>query len=98
MGGHIRKMLIVKIHYGLGNQLFQYALSRSLSLRKKADILLDTTFFKTNVVITYPRVYQLDQFNIEEQVATLEEVERFVGPSFLERRIRGIRNSFFGIL
>ena len=34
-------MVTVRILGGLGNQLFQYALGRCLSLKKKEDLLLD---------------------------------------------------------
>jgi Glycosyl transferase family 11 len=85
-------MLIVKIHYGLGNQLFQYALARSLASRKKVDYRLDTTFYSTNVFTDHPRIYQLDRFNIREQLAGREEIERYTHPSFLQRRWRNLES------
>ncbi len=87
-------MVIVKVHYGLGNQLFQYALAKSLSLRNGWDFRLDTGFFKTDILVDHPRVYQLDRFNIEERIASPDEVESFTKPSFLKRRWRSMTNRF----
>jgi len=83
-------MLIIKVHYGLGNQLFQYALARSLSIRKKADFRLDVSFFSTDVFTGHPRVYQLDRFNIKEQLAGPDEIGRYTQPSFLKRGWRAL--------
>jgi hypothetical protein len=84
-------MLFVKIHYGLGNQLFQYALARSLSLRKGTSFALDTTFYngrqddKEN-----PRIYHLDQFNILDNIADSSRLATFTAPGFLQRRWRNV--------
>ena len=39
-------MIISKINGGLGNQMFQYAAGRAMSLQMKSKLLLDTSFFK----------------------------------------------------
>lgn len=41
-------MIIVKTYGGIGNQLFQYAAGRALSLRKKTTLLLDQSSFINN--------------------------------------------------
>ncbi|HWK05465.1 MAG TPA: alpha-1,2-fucosyltransferase [Puia sp.] len=87
-------MLIVKIHYGLGNQLFQYAFARSLSLRKNTNFRLDISFFETDTFDRHPRVYQLNQFNIQEKIASGEEIKEFLNPSMLKRRWRSVANRF----
>jgi hypothetical protein len=87
-------VIIVKLHYGLGNQLFQYALARSLSIRKNVDFRLDKHFFSTNLLSDHPRIYQLDQFNILEQFAEHHEVQRFTEANFLLRRWRTQENRF----
>ncbi|WP_238710734.1 alpha-1,2-fucosyltransferase [Oceanipulchritudo coccoides] len=52
---------------GLGNQLFQYAFARSLSLRSGAKLILDTgTFFKIDH--RYKRQYALDAFTCDSSV------------------------------
>jgi hypothetical protein len=85
-------MLIIKIHYGLGNQLFQYAFARALAIKVGIDFSLDISFFsEISVNPKHPRFYQLDQFNIKEQYADLSNCKKFTQPSFLERRWRNIR-------
>jgi hypothetical protein len=79
-------MIIVKIHYGLGNQLFQYALARSLSLQLKVSFKLDNSFFNGIPDKDHPRIYQLNHFNIIENIAGAKEINAFVKPGFLARR------------
>lgn len=64
-------MVIVKIHHGIGNQLFQYAYGRALSLRNKVPFKLDLAWCR---LPTRHRDYGLDRFNIVENIATEEEV------------------------
>ena len=42
-------MIIVKIMGGLGNQMFQYATARVLSIKKSTNLYIDTTFFNVNI-------------------------------------------------
>lgn len=53
-------MIITKIQGGLGNQMFQYAYSRSLSLKYGVNFYLETSFF--NMKSTVSRFFSLDQF------------------------------------
>lgn len=61
-------MVIVKIKGGLGNQLFQYALGRSLSILRKTELKLDATNTKG-------RPYGLSNFKIKAKIATNEEIQ-----------------------
>lgn len=45
-------MKIVKLQGGLGNQMFQYAIARTLETNKKKDIFLDLSFLRMNNVST----------------------------------------------
>jgi Glycosyl transferase family 11 len=54
-------MIIMKIRGGLGNQLFQYALGRTLAIRNKTTLKLDVDFYKEARV----RRYELDQLAIK---------------------------------
>lgn len=81
-------MIIMRLMGGLGNQMFQYALGRRLSIERKTVLKLDTSWFPTQTL----RTFQLDPFNIRAEIAAQSEVDRFVRnkqrdlPSFLFRR------------
>ncbi len=54
-------MILIKLMGGLGNQLFQYAYGRTLSLEKKERLVFDTSWYKGRI----NRTYMLDHFKIE---------------------------------
>lgn len=57
---------------GLGNQLFQYAYGRALSLRSGAHLELDaSSLFEMDK--TYMRTYELDAFCIPDEVSVLRK-------------------------
>lgn len=64
-------MIILKLQGGLGNQLFQYALGRRLSLDRQAPLKLDLSWFATQST----RSYQLDRYQIKAQLANRVEVQ-----------------------
>jgi hypothetical protein len=66
-------MIIVQLNGGLGNQLFQYALGRRLSLDKNTDLRFDVNAFKTQ-----KREYKLHHFNVAGSQANLAEIEFFL--------------------
>ena len=66
-------MIIVKLLGGLGNQMFQYAIARSLAQRNSSFLKLDLYGFETYKL----RNYDLHCFNIIEQFATIEEITAF---------------------
>lgn len=67
-------MIIVKLISGLGNQLFQYAVGRQLSIKKGVDLKLDISFFEKQ----HLRSFKLNMFNIDAQIATTDEIDRFI--------------------
>ncbi len=67
-------MVIVKLISGLGNQLFQYAIGRQLSITNKVPLKLDISFFKDQSL----RNYKLDHYNINAEIASEEEVAKFL--------------------
>jgi len=69
-------MIIIRIIGGLGNQMFQYALGRSLALRKKTDLKLDLAWleFEKKIPGATPRDYCLGAFKIKENFATKREI------------------------
>ncbi|MDD5068946.1 MAG: alpha-1,2-fucosyltransferase [Candidatus Pacebacteria bacterium] len=69
-------MIIFNLKGGLGNQMFQYALGRKLSLQNKDILKLDATLFdKEN-----QRRYTLGHFLIQGDIATQEEIRRIKNP------------------
>jgi len=74
-------VIIVKLTGGLGNQLFQYAAGRRLSLTLGVPLKLDISGYKRHS----QRAYELDRFCIEAGIATAWEVARWRGPRLLTR-------------
>ena len=71
-------MILVRVFGGLGNQLFQYAAAKALSLRNNVALKLDI-----NSVInpdSHNRVFCLHYFNINTPIAGQEEIEKFLAP------------------
>ena len=63
-------MIYTKLISGLGNQLFQYVVSRQLSLLRQTGLKLDTSFFTGQNL----RSYKLNYYNIAATLATKAEL------------------------
>ena len=72
-------MIVVKLISGLGNQLFQYSFARRISLERNVPLKLDISFYDSQDL----RAYKLDCFNIEAEVITRQEVNRFLRKDWL---------------
>ncbi len=70
-------MVIVRLKGGLGNQLFQYAAARNLSILHTTTLKLDISYFERQSL----RTYSLTPFRIQEEFATLEEIAKLKGIS-----------------
>lgn len=70
-------MVIVKIHGGLGNQMFQYAMGRRTALANNVELKLDLNWFDDFGAST-PRTFVLNKFNIQGTVASNDEILRFL--------------------
>lgn len=70
-------MIISFINGGLGNQMFQYALGRSLSLKLNEPFKM---YFLTEMIGPVPRRYELHFFNIDIPIATKEETDKLKEP------------------
>jgi len=69
------KTIIAELQGGLGNQMFQYAMAKSLSIKNNATLKLALTFFDDSS----SRSFKLDAFNIEENKASLSEINKCKG-------------------
>jgi len=65
-------MIIVKIKGGLGNQLFQYATARRISIDKQVPIKVDTSFFKEE---RFNGIFHLTYYNTIIDEAKSQEIE-----------------------
>ncbi len=70
-------MIVVAIRGGLGNQLFQYAIGRRLSLRHNVPLTLDLTWYEESSVRSgmTDRMYELGRFKVASRKATKEEIQ-----------------------
>jgi hypothetical protein len=76
-------MIITRLAGGLGNQMFQYAFARALSIKYNTNLKIDLSFLKNRNMgpnFTY-RNYELDIFNVVEDFnSTFENCIRFDEP------------------
>ncbi len=72
-------MIITKLKGGLGNQMFQYAYGRYLSLKYNDNLLLDLTEFDTrpNDADYSYREFSLNAYKLNCQAASEQEISRF---------------------
>jgi len=73
-------MIIVSIYGGLGNQMFQYACAKALALRLGVELELDISLVcdRTESENFTFRNYELDAFNIIDQIANINVVRKYV--------------------
>ena len=74
----------MKIQAGLGNQMFQYALARHLSIKNHVPFKFDTTSFAYD---PFDRIYTLGYFNIVEEIASPKEIDFVIRKKGLKRTL-----------
>lgn len=67
-------MILVRLSDGMGNQMFQYALGRALSLRHNVPFKLDLSAYQRDP----KRVYSLGAFRIAEDFMTMADAQRVI--------------------
>ena len=67
-------MIVARLQYGLGNQLFQYAFGRYLAHKNNTELKLDITAFEDGKGPQHRR-YRLKFFNIRENFATEQDLK-----------------------
>jgi hypothetical protein len=72
-------MIITRLQGGLGNQMFQYAAGLALAEHRRTVLKLDVSWFREYAEHEAHNRYALSCFNITEQFATQEEVDRVAG-------------------
>ncbi len=84
-----KKMIIVRLKGGLGNQMFQYACGRALSEKNKRTLLLDLTslLHRPSNPSSTVRNYELDVFNIQERFTFLSRLNKKISNSNLFYKI-----------
>lgn len=80
----------MKIKCGLGNQMFQYALGKRLSLDWTSELKVDVSWFNNIKAGDIPRELEIDSFNVALDEATEAEIVKAM-PSFFVRVIDKIR-------
>jgi hypothetical protein len=80
-------MIIVRLSGGMGNQMFQYALGRRLSIDSNEELKLDTTFLLQRISMPQLlrphfvfRNYDLDVFNIHAETASPSDMKWWQKP------------------
>jgi len=82
-------VIITRIVGGLGNQMFQYAVGRALSIEKNQTLKLDLTEMDRYKL----RSFQLDQFGIHCDVADEKEIPFRLRKSFFGKIITSFKNA-----
>lgn len=77
-------MIISRISGGLGNQMFQYAVAKAIAKKNRDIFKLDISFYPKQTL----RKYELNQFNIEENIATEQECIKFRGKEDLIFKVK----------
>jgi hypothetical protein len=94
-------MIIVNIKSGIGNQLFQYAFGRKLSILNNSKLKLSLNEYNNVTLIhkTDSVAYRLNKFNINAEVATDFEISSFKKDSkFQKSKLNLFLKSKLGLL
>ena len=85
-------MIVARLKGGLGNQLFQYACGRAMSLRHQVPLKLDLSGLENDPL---GRVYELHHYRIVAELASKKDCRALCGPP--RKTLRRITRRFFEI-
>lgn len=94
-------MILLRLTGGLGNQMFQFAFAKAISLKKNVELKIDTSLLgESDVENLIVRHFDLDVFGIQNRylLANTKEIEKFNGkkdPSIGQRIKYKIRRSIY---
>lgn len=83
-------MIIIKLYGGLGNQMFQYAFGRKISIANNRALKLDIKEYK----IKQNRSFALKPFNIKADIATAKDIDRYIKRNKIIKKIYKTLDSF----
>jgi len=79
-------MICVRLNGGLGNQMFQYACGRSLALKHKTELLLDTTWYSESTRNNIGTAREFEMFevfpNLDATVANKKDLHKYKLPYY----------------
>ncbi len=70
-------MIIVRLMGGLGNQMFQYAFGKRLSVLRNTSLKLDLSFLEDKTLNHISRDYELGIFSLGEIIASEQDLHNF---------------------
>ncbi len=70
-------MIITRLSGGLGNQMFQYAVGRRIAHANNDILKLDISAFNLKQRNITPRIFELNNLNINAEIATDQEIKYF---------------------
>lgn len=88
------KMIIVQITGGMGNQMFQYATGKALSLYHNVELKLDLEGYKREVLpeLEVSRKFELPAFkNFSYKEASKNEIEYFISANWVTKNLQRLK-------
>jgi hypothetical protein len=87
-------MITVKLKGGLGNQLFQYAYGRAVSLKLETPLILDISGYENQSEVETEREYQLDSFSLQAKISNkINNTKIDFLKKFFENLLNKIKNT-----